>query len=82
MLADVYKAGKHDYQELQEILNDQHLLYESYGVLLANLMAANEKMNGHEIDWNPLEYIETNYETDRTRKEDVRPWVFQVGTVD
>ena len=82
MLADVYKAGKHDYQELQEILNDQHLLYESYGVLLANLMGANEEMNGHEIDWNPLECIETNYETDRTRKEDVRPWVFQVGTAD
>ena len=49
MLADVYKAGKHDYQELQEILNEQHLLYESYGVLLANLMAANEEMNGHEL---------------------------------
>ena len=46
ILADIHKAGKHDYDTLQTILNDQRLLFESYSQLLANLMVANDEING------------------------------------
>lgn len=50
ILADVYKAGKHDYETLQTILNDQRLMYQSYVQVLENLMVANDMINGYDED--------------------------------
>lgn len=46
ILADIYKAGKHDHDTLDTILNDQRLLFLSYSLLLEDLMAANDEING------------------------------------
>lgn len=50
ILADIYKAGKHDYETLQTVLNDQRLLFASYAQLLENLMVANDEINGSDED--------------------------------